>query len=319
MQGLRHTRAAPSTPRRASTARTLKRMYDQRYLYLMSMPFFAMVVLFNYVPIWGWITAFQRYRPGRTLFEQRWVGLQNFINLFQDETFYLALKNTLGMSVLGLVVGFTLPILFALMLNELRDSLFKRLVQTVSYLPHFVSWVVVAGLVYKMLSTDGGPINQLIEQFGGKPVQFMAHSGSFWGVVVLSDLWKELGWNTIIYLAAMTAIEPALYEAARVDGANRWELMRHVTLPGISRLVVILFVLSIGHLTAIGFEKQLLLSNPVVKDSAVVLDLYALQNGIGMNNFSFGTAIGVVNSLVGLALLFGTNALFRRRTGESII
>jgi len=277
------------------------------------------VFVFNYVPIWGWLMAFQRYRPGRPFFEQQWVGLKNFTDLFQDETFYLALKNTLGMSVLGLILGFTLPIIFALLLNEMRAGLFKRTVQTVSYLPHFVSWVVVAGLVYKMLSTDGGPINQLIAHFGGPPVQFMAHSNYFWGVVVLSDLWKEIGWNTIIYLAVMTAIEPALYEAARVDGAGRWQLMRHITLPGISRVVIILFVLSIGHLTAIGSEKQLLLSNPVVKDSALVLDLYALQNGIGMNKFSFGTAIGVVNSLVGLALLFGANAFFRRKTGDSII
>ena len=315
--GLSPAARSRAEPRRRP--RLLKRAHEQRYLLAMSLPFVALVFVFNYVPIWGWLMAFQRYRPGRPFFEQQWVGLKNFTDLFQDETFYLALKNTLGMSVLGLILGFTLPIIFALLLNEMRAGLFKRTVQTVSYLPHFVSWVVVAGLVYKMLSTDGGPINQLIAHFGGPPVQFMAHSNYFWGVVVLSDLWKEIGWNTIIYLAVMTAIEPALYEAARVDGAGRWQLMRHITLPGISRVVIILFVLSIGHLTAIGFEKQLLLSNPVVKDSALVLDLYALQNGIGMNKFSFGTAIGVVNSLVGLALLFGANAFFRRRTGDSII
>lgn len=310
---------AAAQPRARRSGRFWRRMKDQRQLYLMCLPFVLLVAVFNYVPIWGWITAFQDYRPGRGLFAQEWVGLQNFVDLFQDDGFYLALRNTLAMSALGLLVGFTLPIGFALLLNELRAGLFKRTVQTVSYLPHFVSWVVVAGLVYKMLSLDGGPVNQLLASFGQAPVPFMAKGEYFWGIVTLSDLWKELGWNTIIYLAAMTAIDSSLYEAARVDGATRWQLIRHVTLPGISSVVIILFVLSIGHLLAIGFEKQLLLSNPLVQDRAQVLDLYALREGIGSNNFSFGTAIGIVNSLVGVTLLFSTNAFFKRRTGESII
>lgn len=313
--------AAPLAPRRQSTSPKpfWKKLREQRDLYLMTLPFMVMVLVFSYVPIWGWITAFQNYRPGHTLFEQRWVGFQNFIDLFQDENFYLALRNTLAMSGLGLLVGFTVPIVFALLLNELRDSFFKRLVQTVSYLPHFVSWVVVAGLVYKMLSTDDGPVNSLLVGLGMQPVPFMAKGEYFWGIVTVSDLWKELGWNTIIFLAAMTAIDSSLYEAAKVDGANRWHLIRHVTLPGISRVVIILFVLNIGHLLAIGFEKQLLLGNALVQDTAKVLDLYALNEGIGSNNFSFGTAIGIVNSLVGVLLLFGANAFFKRRTGESII
>lgn len=313
--------AAPLAPRRrpARGRPFWKRMREQRDLYLMTLPFMVMVFVFSYVPIWGWITAFQDYRPGHGLFNQEWVGFENFIDLFGDEDFYHALRNTLAMSGLGLLVGFTVPILFALLLNELRDSLFKRMVQTVSYLPHFVSWVVVAGLVYKMLSTDDGPVNGLLASLGQQPVPFMAKSEYFWGIVTLADLWKELGWNTIIFLAAMTAIDSSLYEAAKVDGASRWQLMRHVTLPGISRVVTILFVLSIGHLLAIGFEKQLLLSNPLVQDAARVLDLYALNEGIGSNNFSFGTAIGIVNSLVGVTLLFGANAFFKRRTGESII
>lgn len=311
--------AFASPKRTPRAARFWKKMRDQKHLYLMTLPFALLVFVFSYVPIWGWITAFQDYRPGRGLFQQEWVGVQNFIDLFQDEDFYAALRNTLVMSGLGLLVGFTVPIIFALLLNELRDGLFKRSVQTVSYLPHFVSWVVVAGLVYKMLSTDDGPVNELLARFGAQPVPFMAKSEYFWGIVTLSDLWKELGWNTIIFLAAMTSIDSSLYEAAKVDGASRWQLIRHVTLPGISQVVVILFVLSIGHLLAIGFEKQLLLSNPLVQDRAQVLDLYALKQGIGSNNFSFGTAIGIVNSLVGVLLLFSANGFFKRRTGESII
>jgi putative aldouronate transport system permease protein len=275
--------------------------------------------VFNYVPIWGWLMAFQKYRIGKPFWEQRWVGFDNFVQLFNDTRFYSALQNTLGMSILGLLVGFTMPIIFALLLNELTRGYFKRFVQTISYLPHFVSWVVVSGIVYKMLSTDDGPVNQLIQIFGYESVQFMAKSQYFWFIVVLSDLWKELGWNTIIYLAAITAIEPALYEAARVDGANRWQLTRHITLPGISSVIVVLLVLSIGHLISIGFEKQLLLGNTLVTEKSEVLDLYALKNGIGSNNFSFGTAINVVNSIVGLMLLFAANGFFKRRTGESVL
>lgn len=309
--------ASPPLPR--SKRGFLRTARDQWQLYAMILPFAAMVLVFNYVPIWGWITAFQKYRPGKPLWEQRWVGFENFVNLFQDERFYMALRNTLAMSVLGLLIGFTVPIIFALLLNELRSTLFKRTVQTVSYLPHFVSWVVVAGLVYKMLSPDSGPINQMITASGGQPVQFMAKPEYFWGIVVLSDLWKELGWNTIIYLSAITAIDSSLYDAAKVDGAGRFGLIRHVTLPGIMPVITVLLVLAIGNLMSIGFEKQLLLGNPIVYEKSMVLDLFALRTGIGANNFSFGTTIGMVNSLVGLTLLFTANWWVRRRTGESVI
>jgi putative aldouronate transport system permease protein len=313
------TNLEPAAQRRLAWTRFWKKTLEQRYLYLMSLPFAVMVLIFNYVPIWGWTMAFQKVRIGRSFWEQPWVGFDNFVQLFQDERFYLALRNTLGMGLIGLTVGFTMPIIFALLLNELGGGYFKRLVQTVSYLPHFVSWVVVSGIVYKMLSTDGGAINQLLEFFGQQPVQFMAKSEFFWPIVVLSDLWKELGWNTIIYLAAITAIDPSLYDAAKVDGADRWQLMWHITLPGISGVVMVLLVLSIGSLIAIGFEKQLLLGNPLVSDSSQVLDLYALKYGLGANNYSFGTAISVVNSVVGIVLLFAANAFFKYRTGESVL
>lgn len=306
----------PADTRRRTFARAI---WEQRYLYMMSVPFVALVFVFNYIPIWGWVMAFQRYRPGRPLWQQSWVGMQNFIDLFNDPKFFLALRNTFGMSVYGLLIGFTFPIAFAILLNELRSTRFKRTIQTISYLPHFVSWVVVANLVYAMLSTDGGPINRIIASLGGQPIRFMAEGKYFWSVVVFSDLWKELGWNSIIYLAAITAIDPELYEAAKVDGANRLQLIRHITLPGISNIVIILLILSIGNLMSIGFEKQLLLGNPLVFDDSLVLDLYSLRYGIGMNRFSFGTAINVVNSAVALVLLFTANTMFKKRTGRSVM
>jgi len=292
---------------------------EQRYLYAMSVPFAVMVLIFNYLPIWGWTVAFQKCRLGRAFWQQTWVGLANFIDLFRQDRFFLAIENTVAMSLLGLMVGFTFPIAFAILLNELRWRRVRRTVQTISYLPHFVSWVVVAGIVYRMLSTDNGPVNQIIVALGGEPVQFMAQGRYFWGIVVLSDLWKELGWNAIIYLSAIAAIDPELYEAAKVDGAGRWRRIRHVTLPGISNLVVVLLILSIGNLTNIGFEKQFQLMNPLVADQAQVLELYALKYGIQSQNFGRGAAIGMVNSLVSLTLLFAANGIFRRKTGQSVM
>ncbi|MDQ0059233.1 ABC transporter permease [Paenibacillus harenae] len=298
-----------------------KRALQQRYLYLMSLPFVIWVIVFAYVPVWGWITAFQNYKPKNSFLDQKWVGLDNFVELFGDERFYLVLRNTLAMSSMGLIVGFTIPVIFALLLNEMKGQFFKRSIQTISYLPHFVSWVVVAGLVSKMLSTDGGAVNQLLMSLHliEEPVQFMAKGSWFWGIVTLSDLWKELGWNSIIFLAAMAGIDPELYEASTVDGAGRFRKMWHITLPGIRTTFMVLFILSIGHLVSIGFEKQMLLGNPLVTDYSEVLDLYALKYGIQMSRYSYGTAIGIFNSVVSILLVLIANGIYKRVTKESII
>jgi putative aldouronate transport system permease protein len=287
----------------------------------MSLPFVVWVFIFSYLPLWGWTMAFQRYKPGRSIFEQEWVGLAHFRALFQDDLFYQVLRNTLAMSLMGLAAGFVVPIFFALMLNELRHMLYKRFVQTVSYLPHFVSWVVVAGIVTKMLSTENGAVNDLLLWLGiiDQPIQFMAKGKLFWIIVTLSDVWKETGWNAIIYLAAIAGIGPELYEAARVDGANRLQQMWHITLPGIRTTIIILLIMSIGHLISIGFEKQFLLGNNLVREYSQVLDLYALNYGLGMGRFSFGTAINIFNSVVSVILLFTANGIFKRVTRESIM
>lgn len=294
---------------------------QQKYLYLMSLPFVAWVMVFNYLPLWGWTMAFQDYRPGRAFAEQEWVGLEHFVNLFTDERFYLVLRNTLAMSFMGLTLGFVVPILFAVLLNEVRVSAFKRTVQTITYLPHFVSWVVVAGIVIKMLSVDGGIINDLLMKTGlvDSPVQFMTKGTWFWSIVTIADLWKEMGWNAIIFLAAIAGIDPQLYEAAKVDGASRWRQIWHITLPGIRPTILVVLILSIGHLTSIGFEKQFLLGNPLVTDFSEVLDLYALNYGIGLGRFSYGTAIGIFNSVVSIILLFLANGIFKRFSNQSVM
>lgn len=296
-------------------------MLQQKYLYLMSLPFIIWIFVFSYVPIWGWLMAFQNYKPSKTIMEQKWVGFKNFIELFGDERFYLVLRNTLGMSIMGLIVSFTIPIIFALLLNEIRGSLFKRTVQTISYLPHFVSWVVVAGLVTKMLSTDSGAINQLLMSLHliDAPIQFMAKGEYFWSIVTASDLWKETGWNSIIFLAAMAGVDQEQYEAATVDGAGRFRKMWNITLPGIRTTFMVLLILSIGHLVGTGYEKQLLLGNPLVKDYSEVLELYALNYGIGLSRYSYGTAIGIFNSVVSIILVFSANYIYKRVTKESVI
>ncbi|MFC4597363.1 ABC transporter permease [Cohnella hongkongensis] len=298
----------------------LLRAFRNRYLYLMSLPFVAWAFVFTYLPLWGWLMAFQKYNPKLSVWERDWVGFDNFRMLFQDETFYLVMRNTLAMSLMSLVAGFTIPILFALLLNEVKNMAFKRTAQTISYLPHFVSWAVVAGIVSKMLSTDNGAVNDFLMGIGvlSEPVQWLGKGEYFWGIVTLSDVWKETGWNAIIYLAAMAGIAPELYEAAKVDGASRLRQMWHITLPGIRPTIIILMILSIGNLINIGFEKQFLLGNNLVVDYSKVLDLYALEYGIKINRISFATAINMFNSVVAVFLLFSANGLFKRFTKESV-
>ncbi|GAA0288694.1 putative aldouronate transport system permease protein [Gracilibacillus halotolerans] len=294
---------------------------NQKILYAMSLPFVLWVFVFNYLPVWGWTMAFQNYVPGKAFLDQEWVGLQHFIQLFQDERFFLVMRNTLAMSFLGLIFGFTIPIIFAILLNEVRNTLFKRITQTVTYLPHFVSWVVVAGIVTKMLSTDGGVVNDILVGLGilNQPYQFMADGRLFWGIVTVSDIWKEMGWNAIIFLAAIAGLDPQLYEAAKVDGANRFRQIWHITLPGIRPTILIVLILNIGHLIQIGFEKQMLLGNPLVLEYAEVLELYALNYGIGLGQFSYGTAIGIFNSVVSITLLLLANGIFKRYSNQSVM
>jgi len=279
----------------------------------MSIPFLVWLIIFRYIPIWGWTFAFQDYKPHLNFFEQTWVGLKHFRDLFKAPLFYQALQNTLGMSLLGLVFGTVSAIGFALLLNELRFLSLKRFTQTVSYLPHFVSWVVTANIVTSMLSING-PVNEILVNLGllKEPVNVMIKPEYFWWVVVFSDMWKSTGWNAIIYLAAMTGIDTQTYEAADIDGANRWQKILYITLPGISTTIFILLILNIGNLVNIGFEKQFLLGNAVTSTKALVLDKYALDFGIGLFRYSYGTAIGIFKSVVSIILLIGANYLIKK-------
>lgn len=292
---------------------TWKNLKKQWVLIAMSFPFVVWVIIFKYLPLFGWSMAFQNYKPQLSFFEQDWVGFKHFIDLFNEPLFYESLKNTLGMSILGLVFGTTSAILFALLLNELRYTRFKKMVQTISYLPHFISWVVAAALVTNILSQTG-VVNEILMNLNiiSQPIKFLQSQNMFWGIVTVSDVWKEMGWNAIIYLAAMTAIDPELYDAAKVDGAGRFRRMYSITLPLIKSTILVLLIMSIGNLLNIGFEKQILLSNPTVASKALVIDKYALDYGIGMFRYSFGTAIGIFKSVVGIVLIFIANNISKK-------
>jgi putative aldouronate transport system permease protein len=294
---------------------------NQKQLIFMSIPLFIYFVIFNYLPIWGWLMAFQDYKPQFDFFHQTWIGLKTFNTLFSDKNFFLALRNTLGMSIINLILGYISAIILALLLNEVRKIFFKRTIQTISYLPHFLSWVIAAGLVQMALSIDGGIVNVLLMKFHliKSPVMWLGEPKYFWGVIGASFVWKELGWNTIIYLASMSAIDPCQYESADIDGANRYQKMWFITLPGIKATIIILLIMSIGHLLEAGFEVQYLLRNGLVIDWSDTIDVYVLIYGIAQSNYSLATAAGIFKSIVNITLLLMANFIAIKVGEERLI
>ncbi len=295
------------------------KLVQQRALVLMSAPFLIWLFIFKYVPIWGWTIAFQSYKPALGFWEQTWIGFDHFKFLFGDERFLRVLRNTLAMSGINLVLGFVTAITLALLLNEVRKVAFKRVVQTVSYLPHFISWVVAASIVQTTLAPDG-IINQLLIWAGfinkGNEILFLGIPHYFWSIFGASSIWKDLGWNTIVYLAAMTTIDPAQYEAAEMDGANRLKKMLYITLPGIKPVVVVLLIMNIGYLLESGFEPQYLLGNGMNVDYSENIDIFVLKYGIAQSNFSLSIAAGMFKTVVSFILLFAANTI-AKRMGES--
>jgi len=292
-------------------------LFKQKSLILMSFPFLIWLIIFAYIPLWGWIMSFQNYKPARGIMGSDWVGLEHFKRLVTDRQFLEAVRNTIGQSVYLLLIGFTMPIFFALMLNEIKSLRFKRFTQTVSYLPHFVSWVIVASILGLVLNTHG-TINTLLMSLGwiSRPVSFLGEPTMFWPVLAIADTWKQVGWNAIIYIAAIASIDQTLYEAAAVDGAGRWRKMLHITLPGIATVTIILLILNIGNILNIGFERQILLGNPVNQSHSRTIDQYALQYGTSKARYSYGTAVGMFRSIISLILVFAANWFARKMDAD---
>jgi putative aldouronate transport system permease protein len=284
-------------------------------LYLMLLPAVILILLFKYIPMYGVIIAFKDYNFMEGVWGSEWVGFQYFRELFSFDEFPRVVRNTVIISLMKLLVGFPIPIILALLLNELKLDKFKRMVQTITYLPHFISWVIIGGLAIDMLSPSSGIINRIIEMLGFQPIFFMSDEGIFRWILVGSDIWKEAGWGAIIYLAALLGINDELYQAATVDGANRFRQIWHISLPGLKSTIIIILLLRIGYILDAGFEQVLVMYNPTVYDVADIIDTYVFRVGLGSMQFGLTTAAGLFKSVIGCVLLVLAN-VFARRMGE---
>lgn len=288
----------------------------QSVLLVLAAVFVIYGIIFYYLPLGGWIMAFQNFKIKKGLFHSEFVGLQKFIFLFEDETFLRVIRNTLGMGIINLVATFVMAILFAILLNEIRSKLGKKAIQTISYLPHFLSWIIVTGIIHDALSSTG-IVNEILLKLNiiDTEINFFAHESFFWPIVAFANVWKETGWNAIIYLAAITAIDPSLYEAAEMDGAGRWAKIKYITLPGIRPTIMILLVMNIGNVLNAGFEVQYLLGNGLVRKVSETIDIYVLNWGVSQSDYSLGTAAGIFKSVVAIILILIANGV-AKKSGE---
>ncbi|WP_235886314.1 ABC transporter permease [Paenibacillus cymbidii] len=299
-------------------ASVLKRFRKMWMLYAMLVPAFVLVILFNYIPMYGVIIAFKTFRVADGMWGSAWNHFEHFRTLFSTVGFARALRNTIIISLLRLAFGFPMPIIFALLINEMRNGRFKKAVQSISYLPHFISWVVLAGVVGEILSPQRGTINYLIQLAGGKPIYFLISNDWFRPILIATDIWKDVGWSAIIYIAALASIDPQLYEAADMDGASRLRKAWHISIPGIVPMIVILFLIKIGHVLNSGFDQIFNLYNPLVYETGDVLDTFIYRIGIVNARYDFSTAVGLFMSAIGIVLLLGSNLIIRRKSDYGI-
>ncbi len=317
-----------TNPSTASTPRKkpgfFKRAIEQWDLQLLVIPGILLLFVFSYIPIYGLVMAFQEYRMGDFPGQSEWVGFKQFIALFTDKNLPLVLRNTLAISGLKLTIGFVCPIVFAVFLNEMHRDGIKKVIQTISYLPHFISWTVCATLLFDFLKADGGAVNELLMALHliQEPIDFFGRGDLFWGLALVSDTWKELGWNSIIFISAMAGVDAEMYEAADIDGATLAQKMWHITIKAIKPTIVLLFIMNVGGILNQNFDQIMMLTkqlgNPMLKDTANVIDTYIFQVGISQNRASFGTAAGLVKSLINFVLLIMANTI-ADKAGENAL
>ena len=296
----------------------LKRIIKYREMYLLFLIPFVYLIIFKYVPILGNVLAFRKYSASAPLFGTRWMGLTYFKMLFEDVNFYNRFLNTVVLSIENLVIGFPIPIIFALLVNEIKNKNAKKFIQTVSYLPHFISIVVVVGFINKLLSPNAGAINMLRLNLGMDSINYIAKPEWFRTIYIVSEIWQNMGWNAIIYIAALSGVDSQLYEAAMIDGAGRWKQTVHVTIPGIMPTIVITLIMAVGSMLAIGYEKVLLLMNNLNKETADIISTYVYRLGIVDSNYSYSTAVGLFNAVVGLILVCSANYVCRKVSDTSL-
>ncbi len=288
-----------------------------KYVYMMAIPMIVYFILFHYIPMYGVTIAFKNFNPRLGILESPWVGFKHFKTFFQSMYFTRTVKNTGLLSLYSLMWGFPAAVILALLLNEIRFNKFKRCIQTVTYLPHFISLVVICGMIIDFTSTDG-LINSILVNFGVEPVNWLTKPEWFRTIYISSGVWQSIGWDSIIYLAALSGIDPSLYEAATVDGAGRWKQLLHVTLPGIAPTIVIMLILNIGGLMSVGSEKIILLYNPMTWETSDVISSYVYRKGVLGSDYSFSTAVGLLESMIGFTLLLAANKFSKKISETSL-
>lgn len=312
----------PTTPRAAARAPAWRkvgiRIWRDRYVYLLILPGLLYFLVYRYLPMLGLVIAFKDFNPFVGILDSPWVGLKHFRTIFADAEVLRVLRNTLYISLMQILIAFPVPLILALMLNEVRNQVYKRVTQSIVYLPHFLSWVVVIGIVTIFLRSEGVINKLLLTTFGVGPIPFLTAPGWFVPLVVLEVIWKEAGWGTVIFLAALAGVDPQLYEAAVLDGANRWRQLWHITLPALRSTLVILLILRLGSVLDTGFEQIFLMLNPFNMDVGNVLDTYVYFKGIQQADYSFASAVGIFKGVVGLVLVIGANRLAKRFGEEGL-
>jgi putative aldouronate transport system permease protein len=307
-----------TSPARAKKSSFLKDFVRQYDLQLLVIPGIIHLLVFSYIPMYGVLMAFQEFQLGDFPGLSSWVGFKQFMFLFTDPNFSIVMRNTIVISLLKLFINFPIPIIFAILLNEISSKRFKKTIQTISYLPHFISWVVAATLMFDFFSVDSGAVNSALQSFGfiTRPIHFFGKGEYFWSMLVGTEIWKELGWGSIIYIASITSIDTELYEAAEVDGAGRFAKMWYITIAGIMPTIVLLFILTVGQLLNANFDQIMMLTNQMgnarLREYADVIDTYVYRVGLREARFSFAAAAGLFKSLVNIALLIGANQLARK-------
>ena len=311
-------RKEPAVPNLSMRNDFLRRLVSQRYLFLLMLPGIIYFIIFKYTPMYGAIIAFKDFNPRVGILESPWAGLKYFKQFFDSPFCWRLIRNTLLLSLYDLIFNFPVPIIFALLLNEVRCKRYKKAVQTISYLPHFISVVIVVGLMKTMFSPNGGVVNSVLSMFGVDPINFFSEKSWFRPLYVGSGIWQSFGWGSIIYLASMAGIDPGLYEAARLDGAGRFRCMWNITLPAIRPTITILFIMRLGKLLSVGFEKAILMYSPATYEVSDLISTYVYRYGILKANYSFGAAVDLMNSVVALILIFVANKICQKVSDTSL-
>lgn len=317
LQTIAHTKTAEthSIPSTKLKTKYLKRAFP---FYLMIFPGLLYFLIFRYGPMFGLFIAFKDYSPFRGVWKSEWIGIDHFVRLFSESEFLLLLKNTLILNIMDTIVGFTCPILIAILLNEVRLKYFKKSIQTILYAPHFLSWVVIVGITMLFFRTQDGGINMLLEMMGFDRIDLMTNPQYFRWVWLFHNIWQGAGWGAIIYLASIASIDPALYEAATVDGASRLRQIWHITLPALKTVILIMLILRLGNFIDLGFEHIFLLQNPLNLHVSDVFETYVYRQGLVQGDFSYATAIGMFKSFVGLVMVLGANSIAKRFGEEGV-